>query len=126
MKEADVVLTPLQQADGAVKSRPALLLRQLPPFGDYLACGISTQLHRAVRGADEAIVRGDPDFAASGLVADSVIRLGFLVVLPRPRIQGSIGEIASSRHARLLRNLARHLVEGRADGVGDVPDGGDG
>lgn len=44
MKEGHVVLTPLPQADGQIKSRPALLLRQLPPFGDFLVCGISTQI----------------------------------------------------------------------------------
>jgi hypothetical protein len=30
MTEADIVLMPLPQADGIVKNRPALLLRQLP------------------------------------------------------------------------------------------------
>ena len=110
MKEADVILTPLPQANGAAKNRPALLLRELPPFGDFLACGISTQIHQAVPGFDEVISRGDPDFATSGLLADSVIRLGFLAVLPRPRIMGTIGCIATPRHARLLRNLGNHLV----------------
>ena len=44
MKEGDVVLTSFAQADGAKKNRPALLLCELPPFGDFLVCGISTQL----------------------------------------------------------------------------------
>jgi len=110
MKEAEVVLTPLPQADGVVKNRPALLRRQLPPFGDFLACGISTQLHQAVPGFDEVIVGVDSDFPMSGLVADSVIRLGFPAVLPRRRIVGSIGQITAERHARLLTNLSKHLV----------------
>lgn len=110
MTEADIVLTPLPQADGIVKNRPALLLRQLPPFGDFLACGISTQLHQAVPEFDDVISRTDSDFPPSGLVADSVIRLGFLAVLPRQRILGSIGKIAAERHARLLRNLSKHLM----------------
>ncbi|MBW1720113.1 MAG: transcriptional regulator [Deltaproteobacteria bacterium] len=110
MTEADIVLTPPPQADGIVKNRPALLLRQLPPFGDFLACGISTQLHHAVPEFDDVISMSDSDFPASGLVADSVIRLGFLAVLPSKRILGSIGKIASERHARLLRNLGEHLM----------------
>src|SRR5208283_5564981 len=105
MKEADVILTPLAQADGIVKNRPALLLRELPPFGDFLVCGISTQLHQAVPEFDETIARGDGDFVSSGLVADSVFRLGFLAVLPHHKVLGSIGEIAAERHNRLLRNL---------------------
>lgn len=48
MREAEIVLTPLLQADGVRKPRPALLLRELPPFGDFLVCGISTQLTQAV------------------------------------------------------------------------------
>ena len=110
MKEADIVLTPLPQADGIAKNRPALLLRELPPFGDFLACGISTQLHQAVPEFDDIISGDDTDFPSSGLVADSVIRLGFLAVLPRQRILGSIGGIAAARHARLLRNLCGHLL----------------
>jgi len=110
VKEADIVLTPLSQADGIQKNRPALLLRELPPFGDFLVCGISTQIHQAVPGFDEVVSQTNPDFAASGLLADSVIRLGFLAVLPRRKMLGSIGTIDSTRHARLLRNLSKHLL----------------
>jgi len=110
MKEGDVVLTPLPQADGATKNRPALLLRELPPFGDYLACGISTQLHQAVPEFDDIISKDDADFADSGLLSGSVIRLGFLAVLPNQRIVGAIGQVAVDRHARLLRSLSKHLV----------------
>jgi mRNA interferase MazF len=109
MNEGEIVLTPIPQANGAMKNRPALLLRELPPFGDFLVCGVSTQVRHAVPDFDEIISYGDPDFAISGLLADSVIRLGFLAVLPRHRIMGSIGKIAVKRHARLLRSLSRHL-----------------
>jgi mRNA interferase MazF len=110
MKEGDVILTPLPQANGATKNRPALLLRELPPFGDYLACGISTQLHQAVPEFDEVISKADADFTRSGLLASSVIRLGFLAVLPNQRIVGVIGQVAPDRHGRLLRTLSRHLT----------------
>ena len=110
MKEGDIILTPLPQANGAAKNRPALLLRELPPFGDYLACGISTQLHQAVPEFDDVISKADADFSRSGLLATSVIRLGFLAVLPSRRIVGAIGRVAPERHARLLRTLSRHLV----------------
>ena len=32
MKQGDVMLTPIPQADGQIKNRPALFLRELPPF----------------------------------------------------------------------------------------------
>lgn len=82
IRESDVILTPLPQADGQIKNRPALLLRQLPPFNDWLVCGISTQLHQHVEGFDEIVAVDDSDFEASGLKAASIIRLGFLAVLP--------------------------------------------
>jgi mRNA interferase MazF len=110
VKEGDVVLTSLPQADGSPKNRPALLLREMPPFGDLLVCGVSTQVHQAVPGFDEVVARSDADFAGSGLLADSVIRLGFPAVLPRKKLLGAIGSVARSRHARLLRNLSRHLL----------------
>jgi mRNA interferase MazF len=110
MKAGDVVLTPLPQADGQVKNRPAVVLRAMPPHGDFLVCGISTQLHHEVAGFDEVITENDPDFAASGLRAASLIRLGFLAVLPVGSFLGSIGAVDASRHHRLLKRLADHLL----------------
>lgn len=106
-----MILTPLAQADGIVKNRPALCLRELPPWGDVLVCGISTQLRQCAPNFDEIIARADPDFAPSGLVAASVVRLGFRAALPRNRVLGSIGSVSPERHARLLRRLASHLTE---------------
>jgi len=109
MKEGDVVLTPLPQADGKIKNRPAVFLREMPPFQDILVCGVSTQVHQLAPDFDEIITRQDSDFSTSGLIAESLVRLGFLAVLPRKNIVGSIGAIAPERHARLLRKLSRHL-----------------
>ena len=106
-----MVLTPVPQAAGRVKNRPAIILRELPPYRDLLVCGVSTQLHQQVQGFDELISPGDPDFAASGLVSASLIRLGFLAVLPRARIIGSIGAIAPDRRRRLLNTLCDHLTQ---------------
>ncbi len=62
MKEGDVVLTPLPQADGKIKNRPAIFLREMPPFQDILVCGVSTQLHQIAPDFDEIITRQDSDF----------------------------------------------------------------
>jgi mRNA interferase MazF len=111
MKESDVVLAPLPQADGTIKNRPSIVLRELPPYKDVLICGISTQLHQQVKGFDEIIANADDDFVSSSLVSDSLIRLGFLVVLPRKKIVGVIGSISPERHKRLLKRLAQYLSE---------------
>ncbi len=41
MKEGDLVIVPTPQIDGAVKDRPAIILRKMPPFRDILLCGPS-------------------------------------------------------------------------------------
>jgi mRNA interferase MazF len=110
MQEADVILTPMPQVDGKIKNRPAIVLRTLPPYGDCLVCGVSTQLQQHVPGFDDLISPSDPDFVASGLRSESVIRLGFLIVLPSRTIIGSIGVISIERHERLLKTLSDYLV----------------
>lgn len=106
MKAGNIVLAPLPQADGQIKNRPVLLLRSMPPFGDWLVCGISTQLAQAVVGFDEVIGISEPDFAWSGLRSASLVRLGFLAVLPRRSVAGAIGSIASDRYERLMKRLS--------------------
>lgn len=110
MKQGDVVIVPMPQADGMVKNRPAIVLREMPPFRDVLVCGVSTQLRQAAQDFDEIISPTDADFASSGLKEESLIRLGFLVVIPRNKIAGSIGSISSERHERLLQRLGEYLV----------------
>jgi len=110
MQEADVVLTPIPQADGQIKNRPVILLRELPPYQDFLVCGVSTQLNQQVTGFDDVIASTDPDFITSGLRSDSLIRLGFLAVIPRKQIIGSIGKISPERHQQLLKTLSDYLV----------------
>jgi mRNA interferase MazF len=110
MKDGAIILVPLPQADGQTKPRPAVLLRAFPPFGDFLVCGVSTQLRLEVAGFDELFRRADADFAASGLRQDSLIRLGFLAIFTPNQIIGRIGEISPSRHRRLLQRLAAYLV----------------
>jgi len=110
MREGDVALVSLPQADGRAKPRPVILLRQLPPFADWLLCGVSTQLQQQVIGFDDLIEPGSLDFRDSGLKAPSLIRLGFLASIPPSRILGVIGSLSPNRHRELLQRL-RKLLE---------------
>lgn len=111
MKESDVILASIPQADGQVKHRPAVILREMSAYGDMLVCGVSTQMHHHIEGFGEIVSSGDPDFASSGLVSASLIRLNFLSVLPRKNIAGVIGSISPERHHRLLTALSRYLTK---------------
>jgi mRNA interferase MazF len=88
MIEGSIALTSLPQADNRLKPRPVILLRRMPPFGDWLVCGVSTQIHQQ---------------------APSLIRLGFIAVLPESRLLGLLGAISPDRHRRLLQRLSAFL-----------------
>jgi mRNA interferase MazF len=115
VNEGDVVLTPFPQADGKTKNRPAIVLRVMPPFNDLLVCGISRQLRHRVADFDEIIATTDSDFTLSGLLDTSLIRLGFLSLLPTSEFLGDIGSISQERHRRLLRRLADYLRSSAQD-----------
>lgn len=109
MKEGDILLAALLQADGTLKNRPVLFLRKMPPFQDFLVCGLSQQLQHEVKGLDEIIITMDSDFASSRLKAASLIRLGFLAVPPPTSFKGRIGSVSAIRSRRLLVNLSDFL-----------------
>jgi mRNA interferase MazF len=109
METGDVVLASLSQADGGAKLRPVLLLCRLPGFGDWLACGISSQTRHLIAGFDEVIAAADADYTASGVKNESLIRLGFLATLPGRQIAGTLGAVSPGRLQRLRQNLSRHL-----------------
>ena len=98
--------TNLQQG----KLRPALLIAKVPGrFDDWLTCAISTQLHQAIDDFDEIIREDDPDYAASGLKTDSLIRVGRLGVLEGTLLEGAIGKIAPKRLKKIKSRLADWL-----------------
>src|SRR5438067_1522052 len=77
--------------------------------------GISRQARQRVHDFDEIISTSDADFGSSGLVDTSLIRLGFLALLPASEFLGDIGSISPERHRRLLRRLASYLQESASE-----------
>jgi len=106
MKEGDILLAALRQADGTLKLRPVLFLKRVPPFQDFLVCGISTQLQHKVSNFDELINADVADYRESGLKRPSIVRIGYLAVLPRNEFQGRIGSITTDRLNRILSTLS--------------------
>lgn len=49
----------------------------MPGYGDLMIFGISIQLRQTQKDFDEVLAARDEDFAESGLLADSLMRLGF-------------------------------------------------
>ena len=109
MKAGDIAIFSIQQANGQFKNRPVLLLKQMPRFNDWLVCGISSQLHQEHKGFDHVILDDDPIYPQTGLKSSSVFRLGFLDVIPKNSLPGSIGNVDLATVKLLLKRLATHL-----------------
>jgi len=90
-----------------------LLLKKMPPFDDWLLCGISTQLKQRVEGFDRVLQEDANYFLQTGLQHTSLIRLGFLAVVPKSQIVGSIGEIPGEMLKELLQTLSDFIISGR-------------
>jgi mRNA interferase MazF len=110
MEAGQIIVAELPQADGKRKPRPALLLKRMPGRGDWLVCGISTQLYEYIKGFDVLLDAHHPDYAESGLLDASVIRLGYLTVLPSGQIKGAIGAVGESTYRLLISNLTAYLA----------------
>ena len=111
MRPGDIVLLRLPQPDlSPGKARPVLVLLELPgPFGDYLVCGISSQLHQQIPDWDERLMPAEPDFITSGLKVASVIRLNWLAAVNSDASAGWLGSVAKERLVRLRQRLAARL-----------------
>lgn len=109
MKRGDVVTIALSQSDGMIKYRPAILLKQVPPFDDWIVCPVSTQLRHEVAGLDILINVSHPDFIAMGLKKDSVVRVAKLYTVPLREIRGVIGAMSSNTFEQLIRQLVNWL-----------------
>ncbi len=71
MNEGQIILAELPQVFGTAKRRPVLVLRQMPGYGDYLVCGLSSQTHHYLPSFDELLT---PD-STNNLRVVSVVRL---------------------------------------------------
>ncbi len=113
LSEGDLIVAELPQADGRTKPRPVLLLSELPGFGDYLVCGVSSQIHQAQDDFDQIITVADDFFAATGLQVTSVVRLNFLSTLPTRRMTRFLGRVPAHVLVVLQSKLASHLQQKR-------------
>ncbi len=111
MKASDIALTILPQ-DEKRKRRPVLILSQMPGYGDFLVCAISTQLHQFTKGFDLILEKRDSSFTETGLLENSLIRLSNLAIIPKQDIAGVIGKLEIAKFNSLITNLTAHLLKG--------------
>lgn len=121
ISEGDIVVAELPQSDGTVKLRPILLIRKLPGFGDFLSCGISSQLRQAEANFDIIVEETAPYFDATGLRSSSLLRLNFLASVPVNRMRRRLGELPIDILEKLQSTLAGHLVANQRPEQGVAP-----
>jgi len=110
--EGDIVLFRYPNTDGSRgKRRPAVLLKSLGnDFGDWLVCMVSTQVQQRIKGLEVVITVADPDFPATGLRADSLLRSSRLAVVNESIFELKLGTVASQRLQQVTERLARWLA----------------
>ncbi len=110
-KSGDVVIFRFPQTDlSEGKLRPALLLCPMSVnYNDWLICMISSQLKHYTPDLDEIVTVRDDDFAQSGLVCSSLIRVARIAVIEEGVLIGKIGEVSEDRIRRIKKNLAEWI-----------------
>ncbi len=110
MTEGSIVMVAFNQHDGAVKQRPALLLKFTTPFNDVLACAISSKLHNHVEGVDVILKNTDSDFHLTGLKHNALIRTTLIQTFSvTNHIVGAIGKVNAETYNRVVQNLINYL-----------------
>lgn len=105
--EGDIVLFRYPNTDGSQgKRRPAVLIKCVGNrFGDWLVCMVSTQIQHCVEGSDIVITSAERDFVATGLRADSLLRISRLAVVSEAIFELKLGGLPP----HLLREVRQRL-----------------
>jgi mRNA interferase MazF len=111
MRPGDIVLIRFPRTDLQTgKLRPALVLAVAPGrHADLLVALISSRTHQAVPQFDEIINPTDADYAATGLKAQSVVRLARVACVEASVINARLGSISLQRLQQVRNRLADWL-----------------
>jgi len=107
VEAGDVIRWAFVQADGRIKLRPAVLVKAVPPFNDWVICAVSSQLRRYQAQLDVLLDEKSPDFRKAGLSFPSIIRAAQLTTIPVQQVEGRVGRLSASTLATLRANLGR-------------------
>ena len=110
MKPGDVVTLAVRQADGQRKLRPAVLVKRVPPFDDWMVAPLSTQLRHVVQGVDMLIPSSHADYGSMGLRSESIIRVTQLQLVEGREIGGTIGLMRPQTFRQLLKQFSDWLL----------------
>jgi mRNA interferase MazF len=112
LRQGDVVLVPFPFADlTGRKVRPAVVVSADPQGTELILAFVTSVLaNRSPRGAEVELLQSDPEFRATGLKADSLIRLDKLVTLSRGIISRRTGAAGPGTQAAIASALRSALA----------------
>ncbi|MDX2301477.1 MAG: type II toxin-antitoxin system PemK/MazF family toxin [Microscillaceae bacterium] len=102
-----IILVPFPFDDlRSTKVRPAVCLsEQISSYNHVVIAFITSQIQRANEDSDLYILNSDPDFAGTGLMRSSAIRLHRLVTIPIDLIRRELGVLPDAYHSHLKTKL---------------------
>lgn len=105
--QGDIILVPFPFADlTGNKVRPAVIVSADPQGSELIVAFVTSVLtNRSPRGAEVELSQADPEFHATGLKADSLIRLDKLVTLSANIITRRLGRLGSTARAGVTAKL---------------------
>ena len=109
LQQGDIVLVPFPFSDlTGRKVRPAVIVSADPQGSELILAFITSVLtNRSPRGAEVELLRSDVEFSASGLKADSLIRLDKVVTLSISTVSRRLGTIGVKTRSRMVAMLRR-------------------
>jgi mRNA interferase MazF len=92
------------------KLRPAVLISADPQGAEVILAFITSVLtNRSARGAEVELLRSDPEFPATGLKVDSLVRLDKLVTLSRNIISRRLGATGPATRTKIAAGVRAAL-----------------
>ena len=111
MKAGDICKVGIVQPDGSVKDRPVVLIKEVPPFNDWIVAVITSKLRNMDPSIDYLLEDSASGFSNTGLRKTSLIRMGLINTVNTRVIKGVIGELPYGVLNTLKTNLSQFIMK---------------
>ena len=109
MEVGTVVKAVFPQADRQIKVRPAVIIKFVPPYNDCMICAVSTQTGLLIPELNIMLDKNSYEFTTSGLLRESIIRVGMVATVPDTLLLGAIGKISQATCEKIIFQLKKFL-----------------
>ncbi len=111
MKAGDICRVGFPQPDGNIKGRPVVLIKEVPPFKDWMVALVTGKTRNMDSTLDYLLRDSDSGFSGTGLTKTSLIRMGVISTINTGLIQGKLGELPYGVLPKLKSNLSQFILK---------------